>query len=91
MRRAEPLHAPSLLIDQGRRCAAERAAHLLDQPAQLFGPGDVAAKEDEAPRLRFAEKCAFPIREFGSGQAGYESAHRGRLARAPRQGQAHTP
>jgi hypothetical protein len=61
MRRSEALYAATLLINQDRRAAAERIAHLVDQTAQLLRRSDVAPEQDESPRLRLTEKSALAI------------------------------
>jgi hypothetical protein len=61
MRRAEALHAATLLINQNRRPPAEHTAHLVNQTAQLLWRRDVPAEQDESPRLRLTEKRALAI------------------------------
>ena len=57
VRRAHPLHAPALLVDQdGRLIAADRVAQSFAERLHLAGIVDVALEEDEPPGLRIAEE-----------------------------------
>jgi hypothetical protein len=60
--RSEPLHAAALLVDQDRRFATERRAHIRDQAAQRLRLRYIALEYDDAPGLRLAKETAFPVR-----------------------------
>jgi hypothetical protein len=62
MRRAETLDTPAFLVDEHRGLAANRVADGRDQTAQLGRGVDVAAEEDEPPRLALAQKRALRTR-----------------------------
>ena len=62
MRQSKPLHPPALLIDQRRRRSPKRRAYIVHQCAYRLRLRDVALEEDDPPRLRFAEECAFSVR-----------------------------
>ncbi len=65
VRRPEPRHAAALLVDQHRRRAAHRAAQLGDEAMHLLRLADVAAEQDEAPRVRLGEEGALGLPQLG--------------------------
>ena len=90
MRRPQPLHPATFLIDQdGRVGAVHGDAQLRSQSSDLRRVLDVALEQDETPRLFRAQECALPIGQDGAGNAGDESSdgHQGRLARGRLKGQ----
>src|SRR6185312_8520893 len=57
LRRAEPLHAPALLIDEDRRFVVSgESAKFLSQSSDLRWAFTVALEKDEAPRLHRREE-----------------------------------
>jgi hypothetical protein len=76
MRRGEALHAPALLVDEHWGIAAHGIAKGRDQAAQLRRRVDVAAEEDEPPRLALAQERALGARQGRAGKASDESAYR---------------
>ena len=76
MRRGEALDAPPLLVDEYRGIAAHRVADGRDQAAQLRRRVDVAAEEDESPRLALVQECALATGQRCASKAGDESAYR---------------
>ena len=59
MRRAAPLDAATLLIDENVDRPAERVAYVADEGAHLIGRGDVPLEEDEPERLSLPQEGAF--------------------------------
>jgi hypothetical protein len=63
MRRAQPLHPATLLIDQhGRIRPIDAGAQGLGQGAHLLRRLDVSLEEDEAPRTDLPEEVALAFR-----------------------------
>ena len=61
--RLQALHPSAFLIDQDEEIRlADRFANAGNEPLQLIGPRDVAAKEDQPRRLDLTEKASFFIR-----------------------------
>ncbi len=68
MRRPEPRHTPTLLVDQHRRIgAADGGAQLRNKPPNLRRVIDIAPEEYETIRIYMFEELAFLCAEFRSG------------------------
>src|SRR5690625_185910 len=87
MRRAEPLHAPALLIDENGRIPPDRFAEFGRQPRKLIRINDIPCEKDEAPRIGLAEEGGFVTCQPGAGEA----EDRGRGHALTRSGQRHNP
>ena len=74
MRRGEALDASPLLVDEHRGIAAHRVADGRDQAAQLRRRVDVAAEEDEPPRLALRRRSPAGHDPAGHPRL-YESVH----------------
>ncbi len=89
MGRSEPLHAAALLIHKHGRFPADTTAKSLNELTDLFRRAHVPLEDNEAPRLRIAEKSALIGRNTKSRQSRDKCTcrHRRGLARPQREGQ----
>src|SRR6185437_8469753 len=88
MRRAEALHAPTLLVDQhGRIRLAYARPQLLDERSDLPRAFDIPLEQNETPGPLRRDKGAFGLAELGSGNAGDERlGHDRRISPLPIRG-----
>ena len=67
MRRAQALHPAAFLIDQHGGVFAEQVAEGVGQRPHLIRRGDIAPKQDQAPRPRLGEEGALLFCQLKAG------------------------
>jgi hypothetical protein len=69
MRRPEPLHSPSFLVDKDCGPPAEAIMDIIDESANLFGRDDIALEQNDTERRGFTKEAPFGITESDAAAA----------------------